>query len=97
MFLLCADDRNQYKIILQQLVVQSFDKTKETDLLRTWAKVKSDWKNILLECLSITQCNKDFEFTSVFFGLEPTFVIFAIFDPLFDRYLGNGSRFSINR
>lgn len=53
MFLLCADDRNQYKIILQQLVVLSFDKTKETDLLRTWAKVKSDWKNILLECLCI--------------------------------------------
>lgn len=55
MFLLCANDRNQYKIILQQLLVLSFDKSKETDLLRTWAKDIADWKNILLEALCLIQ------------------------------------------
>lgn len=55
MFLLCADDRRQYKIILQQLIVLSFDQTKETDLLRTWAKAKVHWKNHLLEALCIIQ------------------------------------------
>lgn len=55
MFLLCANDRNQYKIILQQLLVLSFDNLKETDLLRTWAKDKADWKNFLLEAICLIQ------------------------------------------
>lgn len=55
MFLLCANDRNQYKIILQQLLVLSFDNAKETDLLRTWAKDIADWKNILFEALCLIQ------------------------------------------
>lgn len=55
LFLLCANDRNQYKIILQQLLVLSFDKSKETDLLRTWAKDTADWKNVLLEAICLIQ------------------------------------------
>lgn len=55
MFLLCADDRNQYKILLQQLIVLSFDNTKQTDILRTWAKNKADWKNALLEAFCLIQ------------------------------------------
>lgn len=55
MFLLCADDRRKYQTILQQLIVLSFDQTKDTDLLRTWSKCNIDWKNHLLEALCIIQ------------------------------------------
>lgn len=59
MFLLCADDRSQYKIILQQLIVLSFDHDKRTDFLRTWARVKvDDWKNHLLEALCLMQAKR---------------------------------------
>lgn len=59
LFLLCADDRTQYKIVLQQLIVLSFDQEKETDLLRTWAKgCKVQWKNHLLEALCLIQAKR---------------------------------------
>lgn len=55
-FLLCANDRNQYKTILQQLLALSLDQTKRTDLLRTWAKDRTDdWKNAILEALCLIQ------------------------------------------
>lgn len=58
MFLLCAHDRKQYKVILQQLLVLSFEKTKQTDFLRTWAKETTEWKNILLEALCLIQAKR---------------------------------------
>lgn len=60
MFLLCADDRSQYKIILQQLNFLSFDQDKETDLLRTWAAEYkgNNWKNHLLEVLCLIQAKR---------------------------------------
>lgn len=58
MFLLCADDRSQYKTILPQLIVLSSDQNKESDLLRTWAKSKVHWKNHLLEALCIVQAKR---------------------------------------
>lgn len=58
MFLLCADDRSQYKIVLQQLIVLSFDHDKETNLLRVWATGKVHWKNILLEALCLMQAKR---------------------------------------
>lgn len=59
MFLLSADDRDQYKILLQRLIVLSFDTEKETDLLRTWANGNvHDWKNHLLEALCLMQAKR---------------------------------------
>lgn len=62
MFLLCADNRSQYKIILQQLIVLSFDREKETNLLRTWANEAQHeghkWKNKLLEVLCVMQAKR---------------------------------------
>lgn len=62
MFLLCADNRSQYKIILQQLIVLSFDHEKETDLLRAWANEQQhkgqQWKNNLLEVLCLMQAKR---------------------------------------
>lgn len=55
LFLLCANDRDQYKVLLQQLLVLSFDKTKKTDFLKTWAKNKNEWKNMLVEALCLIQ------------------------------------------
>lgn len=58
LFLLCADDRSKYQRLLQQLVVLASDKTKETDLLRPWAKERTDWKPILLESLCVIQAKR---------------------------------------
>lgn len=55
LFLLSADDRSKYKNVLQQLIVLTSDKLKETDLLRTWAKDTADWRNVLLETLCLIQ------------------------------------------
>lgn len=54
-FLLYATDQHQYKNVLQQLLLSSFDKSKKTDFLQTWAKDKNNWKNHLLEALCIIQ------------------------------------------
>ncbi|XP_031621355.1 caspase-8 [Contarinia nasturtii] len=51
--LLNAADRNEYRYFLQQLL--SIDKEKPTDLLRTWAKDKIDWKIHILEALCLIQ------------------------------------------
>lgn len=60
MFLLCADDRTQYRNILQQLIVLSFEHDKETDFLRTWAAQTKvhNWKNRLLEVLCVMQAKR---------------------------------------
>lgn len=58
MFLLCAADRNQDKLILQQLLVLSFDQSKPTAYLTTWAKSEKNWKNILLEALCLIQAKR---------------------------------------
>lgn len=57
MFLLYADNRSEYKAILQKLLVLSVDQAKQTDLLRPWAKNTAEWKNILLEALCLMQAN----------------------------------------
>lgn len=54
-FLLYGNDRDQYKRILQQLVALSLEPTKQTDLMRTWAKDKTDWRNTFLEALCLIQ------------------------------------------
>lgn len=60
MFLLYGGDRVQSKVLLQQLIVKSFDPTRKTAFLKSWAINNETvdnhkWRDTLLEALCIIQ------------------------------------------
>lgn len=57
LFLLCGADRIRSKVVIQQIIIASYDKQQKTTFLKTWASenVTTNWKDTLLEALCIIQ------------------------------------------
>lgn len=60
MFLLCAADPKQHEFVLNELIAQSAQPSKQTDYLKNWAQsqIHDTWKHALLESLCLIQAKR---------------------------------------